>query len=119
MTELLAGRGFETSQVYATVRAKNQADVLSAAGINVVQLDLSDEEKVNDLIVKNQSKSSNEKRCAMMARGGADNLFSVQLVIHTATSIDPKPAALLIAALEEVKKVMAKKTYFIHVSRTV
>lgn len=56
---MLAGGSFEKSQVYATVRANDQAAALSAAGINVVQLDLSDEEKVNNLIVKNQSKSTN------------------------------------------------------------
>lgn len=60
MTGLLAGGGFEKSQVFATVRARDQADALSGAGINVAQLDLSDEQKVKDLIVKNQSKCSPE-----------------------------------------------------------
>lgn len=114
----MASGAFEESHVYATARAKEQVDAISAAGINACQLELTDEQAVNDLILKNESTSKHGKCIGCDARE-TDDVLLVQLVIHTATSIDPKPAALLIAALAELKKSTAKKTYFVHVSHVV
>ncbi|KAK9779764.1 putative NAD-dependent epimerase/dehydratase domain-containing protein [Seiridium cardinale] len=80
--------------IHAAVRSDDQAKALSALGVNVLRLDLTDEKSV------------------------VDNLLShkIRIVIHCASSIDPGLAFPLINALEKQKELSGEDTYFIHTS---
>ncbi|KAH6699076.1 hypothetical protein BKA61DRAFT_741250 [Leptodontidium sp. MPI-SDFR-AT-0119] len=84
----------KSSRVIATVRSDEQAKLLSKSGINVLQLDLTDEKAVIDGIVKH----------------------NINIVIHTASSLDPRLAFNLLTGLAEQQKASGSKAYFIHTS---
>ncbi|KAH9206114.1 hypothetical protein DL95DRAFT_488492 [Leptodontidium sp. 2 PMI_412] len=86
-------------RVTATVRSDEQAKFLSESGINVLQLDLTDEKAVIDGIVKHNSE-----------------LLMFNIVIHTASSLDPRLAFNLLTGLAEQQKASGSKAYFIHTS---
>ncbi|CAI7655918.1 unnamed protein product [Penicillium glandicola] len=81
-------------QLIAVVRSEDQAKSLSNLGVHVLQLDLTDE----DAVVKSVL------------------LHNINIVIHTASSINPSPALHLITALSKQGEVTGEKTYFIHTS---
>ncbi|KAF4964988.1 hypothetical protein FSARC_7166 [Fusarium sarcochroum] len=81
-------------QIFAAVRSEEQAEALSSLGINVLKLDLTDEQVATDSITSNQ----------------------INVVIHTASSIDPGLAFPLINALAKQGETTGKATHFIHTS---
>ncbi|KAI9832678.1 MAG: hypothetical protein M1819_004263 [Sarea resinae] len=81
-------------QITAAVRSAEQANALSKSGINVLQLDLTDEKAVVDSVLRH----------------------NIGIAINTASSIDPRPALHLIAALSKQREVSGQQTYFIHTS---
>ncbi|PVH69124.1 NAD(P)-binding protein [Cadophora sp. DSE1049] len=82
------------SRIIAAVRSDEQAKLLSEAAINALQLDLTDEKVVLDGLVKH----------------------NINIVIHTASSLDPTLAFNLLAGLAEQQKASGSKAYFIHTS---
>ncbi|KAG6997644.1 hypothetical protein G7Y79_00039g076060 [Physcia stellaris] len=85
---------FTKEQIHAAVRSEAQAQALSKLGINVLRLDLGDEESVV----------------------GSLRAHDINIVIHTASSIEPKFALHLITALGKRKISSGQETYFVHTS---
>ncbi|KAH7407104.1 hypothetical protein BKA64DRAFT_571722 [Cadophora sp. MPI-SDFR-AT-0126] len=81
-------------RIIAAVRSDEQGKLLSDAGINVLQLDLTDEKSVVDGLVKH----------------------NINIVIHTASSLVPNLAFNLLAGLAAQQKASGSKAYFIHTS---
>ncbi|MCJ1292562.1 hypothetical protein MMC34_004113 [Xylographa carneopallida] len=82
------------AHIIAAVRSEEQAKSLSKLGINVLQLDLTDENAVLETVV------------------GHD----IRIVIHTASSINSTLALHLITALGKQREAAGEDTYFIHTS---
>ncbi|KAF2877675.1 hypothetical protein BDV95DRAFT_602040 [Massariosphaeria phaeospora] len=81
-----------TATLHAAVRSDEQVQALSKLGINIVKVDLDDEGAVRDVVLNNK----------------------IDIVVHTATSILPRPAAHLITALGERRKATGGHAYYIH-----
>ncbi|GAP86000.1 putative NAD dependent epimerase dehydratase family protein [Rosellinia necatrix] len=82
--------------IFAAVRTDEQVQSLQPLGINVLQLDLKDEESVAEAVLKHE----------------------IDIVVHTASSIDFRLALNLIKALGKRREVTGKDTYHIHSSVT-
>ncbi|MCJ1457103.1 hypothetical protein MMC28_007469 [Mycoblastus sanguinarius] len=84
----------EKEQMSAAVRSEEQAKTLSKLGINVLQLDLTDEKAVVESLLHHD----------------------ISIVVHCASSINPALALNLITALSKQGEVSGEETYFIHTS---
>ncbi|CAG9939610.1 unnamed protein product [Clonostachys rosea f. rosea IK726] len=84
----------KNAKIFAATRSDEQVKSVSKLGINVLQVDLTDEKSVLDAIVKNE----------------------VDIVIHTAGAILPQMAINLIKALGERRRVSGIETHYIHTS---
>ncbi|KAI0468678.1 hypothetical protein F4859DRAFT_197935 [Xylaria cf. heliscus] len=93
---LSANADFPTKNLFAAVRAEEQAQSLQSLGVNVLQLNLRDEQEVAEAVVKNE----------------------IDMVVHTASSIDARLAIHLIKALGKRREITGKDTYHIHSSVT-
>ncbi|KAF4612842.1 hypothetical protein G7Y89_g15531 [Cudoniella acicularis] len=82
---------FRKENITAAVRSEEQAKTLSKLGINVLQLDLTDEKVVVESLL-------------------------LSIVIHCASSLDERLALHLITALGKQREVRGEETYFIHTS---
>ncbi|KAI1750975.1 hypothetical protein F4782DRAFT_230048 [Xylaria castorea] len=91
---LSANAHLPTKNVFAAVRTEEQAQSLRSAGINVLRLDLQDEKEVAEAVVRNE----------------------IDIVVHTASSVDARLATYLIKALGKRRDVTGKDTYHIHSS---
>ncbi|KAI1733606.1 hypothetical protein F4680DRAFT_394717 [Xylaria scruposa] len=85
-----------TKNLFAAVRTEEQAQSLHSLGINVLRLNLQDEKEVAEAVVQNE----------------------IDIVVHTASSIDARLAIHLIKALGKRHDVTGKDTYHIHSSVT-
>ncbi|KAF2664223.1 NAD(P)-binding protein [Microthyrium microscopicum] len=86
----------KAANISAAVRSEEQSQSLSKLGVNVVKVDLSDETAVMEVIVSNK----------------------IDIVIHTASSMDSRLASHLIKGLGRNREISGKETYFIHSSVT-
>ncbi|KAI0539299.1 hypothetical protein GGR58DRAFT_244719 [Xylaria digitata] len=94
---LLSGDAhFATKNLFAAVRAEEQAQSLQSLGIKVLPLDLRNEQEVAEAVLQNE----------------------IDIVINTASSIDGRLANHLISALGKRREVTDKDTYHIHSSVT-
>ncbi|KAI1127903.1 hypothetical protein F5Y10DRAFT_241680 [Nemania abortiva] len=94
---LLSGSAhFPAKNLFAAVRTEEQAQSLQPLGINVLQLNLQDEQEVAKAVLQNE----------------------IDIVIHTASSIDMRLAIHLIKALGKRREATGKDTYHIHSSVT-
>ncbi|KAI1114327.1 hypothetical protein F5Y14DRAFT_414650 [Nemania sp. NC0429] len=82
--------------IFAAVRTDEQEQSLQSLGIRVLRVDLSNEEAVAEAVLKNE----------------------IDIVIHTASSIDARLAIHLIKALGKRREVTGKDTFHIHSSVT-
>ncbi|KAL9086375.1 MAG: hypothetical protein Q9165_007161 [Trypethelium subeluteriae] len=80
--------------ISAAVRSEEQAKALSNLGINVLQLDLTDENAVIESLLR----------------------YDISIVIHCASSINSDLALNLITALGKQREASRRQTYFIHTS---
>ncbi|MCJ1329775.1 hypothetical protein MMC10_006455 [Thelotrema lepadinum] len=96
VTDFLAGTTIriEKDRINAAVRSEEQAKAVSRQGVNVLQLDLTNEKAVVDSLLTHK----------------------INIVIHTASSIDPTLALNLVTALAKQKQASGEQTYFIHTS---
>ncbi|KAI0879412.1 hypothetical protein GGS24DRAFT_439370 [Hypoxylon argillaceum] len=93
---LTGNTGFPAKNLFAAVRTEEQAQSLQPLGINVLKLNLQDEQAVAEAILQNK----------------------IDIVIHTASSIDAQLAIYLIKALGKRREITGKDTYHIHSSVT-
>ncbi|PVH74920.1 NAD(P)-binding protein [Cadophora sp. DSE1049] len=84
------------SKISAAVRTPEQVQALAKLGVNVIQVDLTDEAAVLKAALDNQ----------------------IDLVVHTATSMDTRQPSNLISALGQSRKLTGEDKYFIHTSVT-
>ncbi|CAH0025986.1 unnamed protein product [Clonostachys rhizophaga] len=84
----------KNAKLFAAARSDEQVKSVSKLGINVLQVDLTDEKSVLDAVVKNE----------------------VDIVIHTAGAILPQMATNLIRALGERRRASGIETHYIHTS---
>ncbi|RYC54659.1 hypothetical protein CHU98_g11551 [Xylaria longipes] len=89
---LSANAQLPKENLFAAVRTEEQAQSLQSLGINVLQLNLQDEKAVAEAVVQNE----------------------IDIVIHTASSIDARLGINLIKALGKRHEVTGKDTYHIH-----
>ncbi|KAL9609303.1 MAG: hypothetical protein Q9167_005921 [Letrouitia subvulpina] len=96
VADLLANTNIpiEKEDIIAAVRSEEQAKTLTNLGINVLQLDLTDETSVAENLLRHD----------------------IRIVVHTASSIDSRLALHLISALGKQKEVSGEDAYFIHTS---
>ncbi|KAH6986376.1 hypothetical protein BKA56DRAFT_670540 [Ilyonectria sp. MPI-CAGE-AT-0026] len=86
----------KTANISAAVRSEAQAETVAKLGVNVVCVDLTDEAAVNEVVLRNE----------------------IDIILHTASSHDPKIVSYLIKALGQRRKATGTKTYFVHTSGT-
>ncbi|KAG4436916.1 hypothetical protein IFR05_007604 [Cadophora sp. M221] len=86
----------ESSNISAVVRSAEQVKALVKLGVNVIKLDFTDEASVIQAVVDNK----------------------IDLVIHTASSMDTRQASALISGLGQRRKIGGEEIYFIHTSLT-
>ncbi|KAI1448839.1 NAD(P)-binding protein [Annulohypoxylon stygium] len=86
----------KATKLSAVVRTEEQAQKLAKLGVNVIEIDLSDEAAVTNAVLRNE----------------------IDMVIHTANSANWQLVSYLIKALGQRRKVSGKETYFIHSSIT-
>ncbi|KAI1459922.1 NAD(P)-binding protein [Annulohypoxylon moriforme] len=86
----------KVANLSAAVRTSEQVQALSKLGVNVIQLNLSDETSVAEAVLRNE----------------------IDIVIHTASSADSRLTSNLIRALGQRRKDSGKEVYFIHSSVT-
>ncbi|KAI1137283.1 NAD(P)-binding protein [Hypoxylon sp. FL0543] len=85
------------AKISAAVRTEEQAQSLSKLGVNVIQIDLSDEAAVSEAVTRNE----------------------IDIVVHFAgSSANPHLASNLIKALGERRKISGNETHFINSSIT-
>ncbi|KAI0164988.1 hypothetical protein GGR57DRAFT_220357 [Xylariaceae sp. FL1272] len=84
------------SSIFAVARSKEQTQSLSPLGVNALNFDVLDEHAVADAVLENE----------------------IDIVVHTAGSIDPSMAIYLIKALGKRRKVTGKPVFHIHSSVT-
>ncbi|KAI1414112.1 NAD(P)-binding protein [Hypoxylon sp. FL1857] len=82
------------STISAAVRTEEQAQRLSKLGVNVIQVDLSNETAVSEAMLRNE----------------------IDIVVHTASSMNSRLASNLIKALGQRRKASGNEVYFIHSS---
>ncbi|KAI0428422.1 hypothetical protein F5Y09DRAFT_288621 [Xylaria sp. FL1042] len=87
---------FPTKNLFAAARAEEQVQNLQPLGINVLQLNLQNEQDVTEAVLQNE----------------------IDIVVHTASSIDARLALNLISALGKRRAVTGRDTYHIHSSVT-
>ncbi|KAI1428255.1 hypothetical protein F5Y12DRAFT_48146 [Xylaria sp. FL1777] len=87
---------FSKKNLFAAVRTEEQVQSLQPLGINVLQLDLQNEQEVAEAVLQNE----------------------IDIVVHTASSIDFRLALHLVSALGKRRAVTGKDTYHIHSSVT-
>ncbi|KAF2794396.1 NAD(P)-binding protein [Melanomma pulvis-pyrius CBS 109.77] len=85
---------FKKENISAAVRSEKQAEAISKLGINVFQLDLSDESAVVESLLRHD----------------------ISIVIQCTTCINPAPALNLITALGKRREANGGETYFVHTS---
>ncbi|KAI3329397.1 NAD(P)-binding protein [Xylariaceae sp. AK1471] len=85
-----------TKNLFAAVRTEEQVHVLQPLGIKALQVDLLNEQAVVEAVLQNE----------------------IDIVIHTASSIDTRLTTHLIKALGKRREVTGKDTYHIHSSVT-
>ncbi|KAJ8121699.1 hypothetical protein O1611_g10030 [Lasiodiplodia mahajangana] len=94
---LLSGNAhFPAKNLFAAARGEEQVQSIQSLGIKALQLNLQDEQSVTEAVLQNE----------------------IDIVIHTASSIDTRLAIHLIKALGERRKATGKDTYHIHSSVT-
>ncbi|KAH7372109.1 hypothetical protein BKA64DRAFT_715117 [Cadophora sp. MPI-SDFR-AT-0126] len=98
LTDFLARKDgpIKDSKISAAVRTNEQVQTLAKLGVNVIQIDLTDETAVLKALLDHQ----------------------IDLVVHTATSMDIRQPSNLISALSQRRRLTAADTYFIHTSVT-
>jgi hypothetical protein len=84
---------------------------LSKLGINVIQVDLSNEEAVKEAVVSNESAFERST-----SANSSTNSVLVNVVVHTASAIDARVVTAIIKALGHRRKISKEETYYIHVS---
>ncbi|KAI2628092.1 NAD(P)-binding protein [Hypomontagnella submonticulosa] len=84
----------KATKITAAVRSEDQVRSLSKLGVNVVRVDLNDETAVKEAVLRND----------------------IDIVVHTASSTNPRLASHLIKALGQRRKDSEKEVYFIHSS---
>ncbi|TRX97823.1 hypothetical protein FHL15_001033 [Xylaria flabelliformis] len=94
---LSADTHLPTKNLFAAVRTEEQAQSLGSLGINVLRLNLQDEKEVAEAVVQNE----------------------IDIVIHTASSIDARLAIHLIKALGKRHDITGKDTYHIHTNTAI
>lgn len=100
--------------IHAAVRSAEQGQSLSALGVTVARLDLSDKKLVENYLVSHDSQFSK----SMYSSETAD-CFQVGIVVNTATSIDREVAFNLIAGLSVRRATTTRReSYFTHVCAT-
>ncbi|KAF2803422.1 NAD(P)-binding protein [Mytilinidion resinicola] len=82
------------ASISAVVRSEDQVQALSKLGVNVIQVDLSDEMALNEAVVRNE----------------------IDIVVHIASSIDSRVVSHLITALGQRRKASGEEVFFIHSS---
>jgi uncharacterized protein YbjT (DUF2867 family) len=80
--------------IHAAVRSDEQGQSLSALGVTVARLDLSDKTLVENYLISHD----------------------IEIVVNTATSIDREVAFNLIAGLSVRRETSGRESYFIHTS---
>ncbi|KAI0837093.1 NAD(P)-binding protein [Hypoxylon sp. FL0890] len=86
----------KTANISAAVRTEEQVRSLSKLGVNIIQVDLSDEAAVSEAVLRNE----------------------IDIIVHTASSSNSRLASNLIKVLGQRRKVSGNETYFIHSSVT-
>ena len=124
VADLLASNNslLRKQHIHAAVRSKEQTDTLVKLGINVLQLDLTDEEAVVKSLVE---RNSMYRRCPILMFSTKRTFWLtavscydlVTIVIHCASSMDPSLASPLVSALAKQREISGEETYFIHVSK--
>ncbi|KAJ3554142.1 hypothetical protein NPX13_g10696 [Xylaria arbuscula] len=87
---------FPKKNLFAAARTEEQIQILQSLGINILQLNLKDEQAVADAVLQNE----------------------IDIVVHTASSVDGQLASHLISALGKRRAVTGKEIYFVHSSVT-
>ncbi|KAI1356801.1 hypothetical protein F5Y01DRAFT_265861 [Xylaria sp. FL0043] len=87
---------FPKKKLFAAVRTEEQVKSLQPLGINVLHLNLQNEQDVIEAVLQNE----------------------IDIVVHTASSIDARLALHLVSALGKRRGITGKDTYFIHSSVT-
>ncbi|KAI0456634.1 hypothetical protein F5B21DRAFT_502240 [Xylaria acuta] len=93
---LSANAHLPTKNLFAAVRTEEQVQSLQPLGVKVLQLNLQDEQAVAEAVIQNE----------------------IDIVVHTASSIDARLAIHLIKALGKRREVTGKDTYHVHSSVT-
>ncbi|KAL9071885.1 MAG: hypothetical protein Q9157_005311 [Trypethelium eluteriae] len=84
----------KAANVSAAVRSEEQVQSLSKLGVNIIQVDVSNESAVKEAVISND----------------------IDIVIHTASAVDSHIVSALIKALGRRRESSGKETYFIHSS---
>ncbi|KAF2111047.1 hypothetical protein BDV96DRAFT_650649 [Lophiotrema nucula] len=84
----------QKANIFAAVRSTDQAEALTRSGVEVVQLDLSDQQAVIESVLQR----------------------NINIIIHTSSSINSELAINLITALGKQKEISGETTHFIHTS---
>ncbi|KAI0974490.1 hypothetical protein F4678DRAFT_422893 [Xylaria arbuscula] len=87
---------FPAKNLFAAVRTEEQAQSLQPLGVNVLRLNLQNEQEVTEAVLQHE----------------------IDIVVHTASSIDFRLALNLVSALGKRRAVTGKDTYHIHSSVT-
>ncbi|KAI1312330.1 hypothetical protein F5Y03DRAFT_339868 [Xylaria venustula] len=87
---------FPANNLFAAVRTEEQAQSLEPLGVNVLRLDLQNEKEVTEAVLQHE----------------------IDIVVHTASSIDFRLALNLVSALGKRRAITGKDTYHIHSSVT-
>ncbi|KAL0941547.1 nad dependent epimerase dehydratase family protein [Colletotrichum truncatum] len=82
------------TNIFAAVRSEEQIKKLSKLSVNLIQLDLNDEQAVKEAILGNK----------------------IDIIVHTAGAVDPRPISNLVKGLGDRRKIKGQDTYFIHTS---
>ncbi|KAF2482541.1 hypothetical protein BDY17DRAFT_298706 [Neohortaea acidophila] len=90
----LESSSIDAGSVIGAVRSEEQVDALTAARFNVQQVNLSDEQAVAELVLRNE----------------------IDVVVHCASGLDRDLVVNLIHALGKRREASGKATYFIHTS---
>ncbi|KAI0149688.1 NAD(P)-binding protein [Hypoxylon sp. NC0597] len=86
----------KSANISAAVRTEEQVRSLSKLGVNIIQVDLSDETAVNEAVLRNE----------------------IDIIVHTASSMNSRLASNLIKALGQRRKASGEETFFVHSSIT-
>ncbi|KAL4863036.1 hypothetical protein BDV12DRAFT_202464 [Aspergillus spectabilis] len=94
LRSLLSANVIPPLNIWAIVRSDAQAESLRPLYVNIAQVSLTDNEAVKALVIDN----------------------NIEIVIHTASAVDPTPAIPLLEALRDQKQQTNQPVHFIHTS---